>query len=1012
MLRVTAEQVPPHAMPRQRVPSRLLSKGEGEGKPGRMDTEDGVPGSVPLDAEELQRLRYTRPEVRREPAQPPEAAFPIRSAMLPPVYQRQLLPENSLTFATEADEVAGAPSQARSHLGAASNGEGDEGALLNQKDSVARNVQVPECTESDILFARIPLARTGSSTSDTSSISQEQNGDGTEEEPTGVEQDSPTPEPTKRKITLRNVANAIRLGSILGSSSSKESMVSPAKATVAVNKFQPSKALQRAANRLTVARVFNSHLLASVKYDVLGKSNQNKQTVHVLKEILSSDKDTKALLDLSYDPRKLGQMVTEIAKEQKQIEARKEKEERQRQSRSKRERLSKTKPEPQTTFRGDTNGSVAEDIIHVHKGNSTSTLEEEERKKMLGFGMNQEDFMKFISEQDSFSANQTVVARLMQIVAEHTKLEEAQTQISWMRCYKCIDPDSVFISCWTVVYVLLIIYICTVGLLVNTFDLDAPDEGCTWSFYNWFDLAIDTFFVIDVLCRCFLFGISVESVLVGGESSVVTAPDLVLKHYVNGGMSVDVVTAFPVQWVIMVVFTPCESSGNITVLRLLRVFRVSRIFKLFKQPLVLKWMKMLRRHVGNYNLIQIWTHITAVLLFNHVWTCFSRMIQGLDTGDDNGDGRTGFEEWKDLLHVPENIDWFTEYTILFNITLQHIFAIEPYPADQIVEGWFGVLTLAMAIFINATMLSKILEIWTAINKAQNDMDHRLCSVQSFLKSNGIRGDLCDDILDYFEFRYNTTTDLDNDKVLLDHLPTEMQSRVTRRIFPHALNNSYLFTGANEAFVAQCVLRMSRNSLQTMPGQVITAQGTLGSEMFFLKTGTADVRVSEGGVATIVSKIYPGQCFGDISLWMESRRSATVFAADFCHLFILNKADFEDVVNSFPEMMPQLATHAIASVLRVKNMSPALAGISTKTAERLGRRMAANSVVFQKDQLICEQGKSGNAKSNKAQFAYVLRAGKVCVFVCVERACTHAHLHAYTCMDDVYIRAYMHIFEYL
>jgi hypothetical protein len=278
----------------------------------------------------------------------------------------------------------------------------------------------------------------------------------------------------------------------------------------------------------------------------------------------------------------------------------------------------------------------------MHRANSTSALEDEERKKMLGFGMNREDFMQLISEQDALSANQTVIARLMQIVSEQTKLEEAQTQISWMRWYKCVDPDSLFISCWTVVYVLLIMYICTVGLLVNTFDLDTPDERCTWSGYNWFDFAIDSFFVVDVLCRCFFFGVVVESTSIGGQSSVVTTPDLVLKNYVNGGMPVDVVTAFPVQWVIMAVFTTCESSGNITVL--LHIFRVSRIFKLFQQPLVLKWMKMLRRRVGNYNLIQIWTHITAVLLFNHVWTCFSRMIQGLDTCDDDGDGHAGFEE--------------------------------------------------------------------------------------------------------------------------------------------------------------------------------------------------------------------------------------------------------------------------------------------------------------------------------------------------------------------------------
>ena len=55
---------------------------------------------------------------------------------------------------------------------------------------------------------------------------------------------------------------------------------------------------------------------------------------------------------------------------------------------------------------------------------------------------------------------------------------------------------------------------------------------------------------------------------------------------------------------------------------------------------------------------------------------------------------------------------------------QNLFAIEPYLADQVREGVFGVVTLCLAVFINATMLSKILEIWTAFNKAQNDLDTR------------------------------------------------------------------------------------------------------------------------------------------------------------------------------------------------------------------------------------------------------------------------------------------------
>ena len=70
-------------------------------------------------------------------------------------------------------------------------------------------------------------------------------------------------------------------------------------------------------------------------------------------------------------------------------------------------------------------------------------------------------------------------------------------------------------------------------------------------------------------------------------------------------------------------------------------------------------------------------------------------------------------------------------------------------------------------------------------------------------------------------RYSTSDDLNNDRVVLDQIPTEMQVRVIHKMFPNALNESFIFSGSNDGFVAQCVLRMSKNSLRTMPDQVLT-----------------------------------------------------------------------------------------------------------------------------------------------------------------------------------------------
>jgi hypothetical protein len=261
-----------------------------------------------------------------------------------------------------------------------------------------------------------------------------------------------------------------------------------------------------------------------------------------------------------------------------------------------------------------------------------------------------------------------------QVVAEQGQESQSEA-MSWMRFYKCIDPESYFMTIWTIAFVTLIIYISTVGLMVNTFDLDVEtmSSDCKWSAFAWFDLAVDTFFVIDIFGRAFLFGVTVDSgrTWSGELPEAILQPDIVFRRYVKQGMTLDIVTGFPLQWVIMSRFSPCESAGDLSTLRLLRIFRVTRVFKIFQRPIIRKWMRLLRRRVGNNNVLQIWSHLATVVFFTHVWSCLSWMIQALDQDDPNGDGRSGFDEWKDALMI-DPPHWFGQYTILFSVTLQVI----------------------------------------------------------------------------------------------------------------------------------------------------------------------------------------------------------------------------------------------------------------------------------------------------------------------------------------------------
>ena len=154
------------------------------------------------------------------------------------------------------------------------------------------------------------------------------------------------------------------------------------------------------------------------------------------------------------------------------------------------------------------------------------------------------------------------------------------------------------------------------------------------------------------------------------------------------------------------------------------------------------------------------------------------------------------------------------------------------------------------------------------------------------------------------------------------------------------------------------------------GQVITAQGAMGDEMYLMHSGAADVSIKDnGGPMRVVGRIAVGQCFGEISLWIECKRSATVTATEFSQLFILTRDDMNHALQRFPEMEATIAANALAACLRVSSMSPAVRGISSKTSERLARRMAFSKRDFENGACMVEAGKPAKA-------AFIIRTGRV------------------------------------
>ena len=85
----------------------------------------------------------------------------------------------------------------------------------------------------------------------------------------------------------------------------------------------------------------------------------------------------------------------------------------------------------------------------------------------------------------------------------------------------------------------------------------------------------------------------------------------------------------------------------------------------------------------------------------------------------------------------------------------------------------------------------------------------------------------------------------------------------------------------------------------MPGDYIIVKDQQGEEMFFVIEGQVQVIASDK--TTVLKTLGKGNFFGEIAIFMKTKRLAYVAAKTPCIIGILKKADIERIVMSYPKL---------------------------------------------------------------------------------------------------------------
>ncbi|CAF3644069.1 unnamed protein product [Rotaria sordida] len=95
------------------------------------------------------------------------------------------------------------------------------------------------------------------------------------------------------------------------------------------------------------------------------------------------------------------------------------------------------------------------------------------------------------------------------------------------------------------------------------------------------------------------------------------------------------------------------------------------------------------------------------------------------------------------------------------------------------------------------------------------------------------------------------------------------------------------------------------------GDTIIYEGDLADAMYFVKSGSVEIRIRESSNKSdyIVVKIcQPGDYFGERALLYNERRAATAVAIIHCQLLVLDRADFNRLLGSAKDVLKRKAKH--------------------------------------------------------------------------------------------------------
>jgi voltage-gated potassium channel len=220
------------------------------------------------------------------------------------------------------------------------------------------------------------------------------------------------------------------------------------------------------------------------------------------------------------------------------------------------------------------------------------------------------------------------------------------------------------------------------------------------------------------------------------------------------------------------------------------------------------------------------------------------------------------------------------------------------------EKIFSLFTMVAGLAFFGYLVGLLASIWSRRDPGRAQFSRNVDRLAQAVRATHLPPELQRNIYDYYTYMWRERGWYDEAHFLRE-LPPTLRSEVAVHMKQDVLQRVDLFRGADPSFCREVAGHLEWEVLT--PGGFIFREGEEADEMYFIVRGEVEALV--GTEFRSVRNMGPGDFFGEIALFTDGPRTASVRALEFSEVYRLSKVAFHRVAARYPDAVKPIEAKA-------------------------------------------------------------------------------------------------------